>query len=41
MNEGNDRYVAGIDAIDQAVPPHEDLTVYRVVKFRDESPSIG
>lgn len=41
MNERNDRYAAGIDTIDQAVPAHEDLTVDRVIKFRDESSSIG
>lgn len=34
----HDRYVAGIHAVDQAVPAHEDLAVDRVVEFRDESP---
>lgn len=33
MNEGNDRDVARINAIDQAVSAHEDLTMCRVVEF--------
>jgi hypothetical protein len=41
MNEGNDRYVTRINAIDQAVPADKDLMVHRIVKFRDESPAIG
>lgn len=41
MNECDDRYMTGINAIDQAVFTDDDLTVYRVVKFRDESPAIG
>ena len=40
MDEPNDRYLTGINAIDKAVPADENLTVDRVGKFRDKSPAI-
>jgi hypothetical protein len=41
MNEGHDCYMIRFNAVDESIPAYENLSVYRVVEFRNEPAPVG